>query len=110
MRRVQPGAHLRKAHPLLPILAFQSLLSALAGIAIWDTGRRLGCRAAGLAGATVLRGLEGFGASSRIHTARLLRLSDDNARPVPVLPPGAPAEIAATAHLDEPASPFSTDA
>lgn len=34
-------------------------------------------RAAGLAGATVLRGLEGFGASSRIHTARLLRLSDD---------------------------------
>ena len=32
---------------------------------------------AGLAGATVLRGLEGFGASSRIHTARLLSLSED---------------------------------
>ena len=31
----------------------------------------------GLAGATVLRGLEGFGASSRIHTARILRLSED---------------------------------
>jgi len=34
-------------------------------------------REAGLAGATVLRGLEGFGAHSRIHTARILRLSED---------------------------------
>lgn len=31
----------------------------------------------GLAGATVLRGLEGFGAHSRVHTAKLLRLSSD---------------------------------
>lgn len=32
----------------------------------------------GLAGATVLRGVEGFGAHSRvIHTARILRLSED---------------------------------
>lgn len=32
----------------------------------------------GLAGATVLRGIEGFGANSRaIHTAKLLRLSED---------------------------------
>jgi len=29
----------------------------------------------GLAGATVLRGLEGFGAHSRIHTSKILRLS-----------------------------------
>ena len=35
------------------------------------------CREEGLAGATVLRGLEGFGAHSRLHTARLLRLSTD---------------------------------
>jgi PII-like signaling protein len=34
-------------------------------------------REAGLAGATVLRGIEGFGADSRLHTARLLRLSGD---------------------------------
>ncbi len=35
-------------------------------------------RAAGLAGATVLRGIEGFGANSRvIHTAKILRLSED---------------------------------
>lgn len=34
-------------------------------------------RQRGLAGATVLRGIEGFGAHSRIHTARLLRLSED---------------------------------
>ena len=31
----------------------------------------------GLAGATVLRGLEGFGAHSRLHTAKVLRLSAD---------------------------------
>ena len=31
----------------------------------------------GLAGATVLRGLEGFGARSRLHTAKILRLSSD---------------------------------
>ena len=32
---------------------------------------------AGGAGVTVLRGIEGFGAHSRIHTARILRLSQD---------------------------------
>lgn len=32
---------------------------------------------AGLAGATVLRGIEGYGASSHIHTTRLLSLSED---------------------------------
>jgi uncharacterized protein len=34
-------------------------------------------REEGLAGATVLRGIEGFDADSRLHTARLLRLSED---------------------------------
>ena len=34
-------------------------------------------RHAGLAGCTVLRGLEGFGAHSRLHTAKVLRLSAD---------------------------------
>lgn len=34
-------------------------------------------RERGLAGATVLRGIEGFGAHSRIHTTRILRLSED---------------------------------
>lgn len=37
-------------------------------------------RESGLAGATVLRGVEGFGANSRIHTV-VLRLSEDR-RPV----------------------------
>jgi uncharacterized protein len=32
---------------------------------------------AGLAGTSVLRGIEGYGASSRIHTSRILSLSDD---------------------------------
>ncbi|MEV5753928.1 DUF190 domain-containing protein [Actinoallomurus sp. NPDC052308] len=31
----------------------------------------------GLAGASVFRGIEGFGASSHIHTSRILSLSDD---------------------------------
>jgi PII-like signaling protein len=31
----------------------------------------------GLAGSTVLRGIEGFGAKSRIHTTKILRLSED---------------------------------
>jgi len=34
-------------------------------------------RAEGLAGATVLRGIEGFGKASKLHTAHILRLSDD---------------------------------
>ena len=34
-------------------------------------------RAAGLAGATVLRGLMGYGLGSRIHTAKIERLSQD---------------------------------
>lgn len=33
--------------------------------------------AGGLAGATVLRGVEGYGASSHVHTTRVLSLSDD---------------------------------
>jgi PII-like signaling protein len=34
-------------------------------------------KAEGLAGATVMRGVEGFGAHSRIHTAAILSLSED---------------------------------
>jgi len=37
----------------------------------------LRARAEGMAGATVLRGIEGFGAASRVHTSRLLELSSD---------------------------------
>jgi PII-like signaling protein len=33
--------------------------------------------AAGLAGASVIRGIERYGASSRIHTTRILSLSED---------------------------------
>jgi uncharacterized protein len=32
---------------------------------------------AGLRGASVFRGIEGFGASSRVHTTRILSLSED---------------------------------
>jgi PII-like signaling protein len=34
-------------------------------------------RADGIAGATVFRGIEGFGAKSHLHTSRILRLSED---------------------------------
>jgi uncharacterized protein len=37
----------------------------------------LAARERELAGATVIRGIEGFGAHSRLHTARILRLSED---------------------------------
>ena len=34
-------------------------------------------RSEGLAGATVIRGVEGYGATSRVHTTKILRLSED---------------------------------
>lgn len=34
-------------------------------------------QAAGIAGVTVLRGVAAYGASSHVHTARILRLSED---------------------------------
>ncbi len=37
----------------------------------------LEARRRGMAGATVLRGIMGFGADSRMHTAKILRLSED---------------------------------
>ena len=37
----------------------------------------LKARALNLAGATVLRGVMGYGASSRLHTSKVLRLSED---------------------------------
>ncbi len=37
----------------------------------------LAARAQGLAGATVLRGVLGYGAHSRLHAAKVLRLSED---------------------------------
>ena len=37
----------------------------------------LKARELGLAGATVWRGIAGYGAASRVHTAKLLRLSED---------------------------------
>ena len=37
----------------------------------------LEARKSGLAGATVFKGIMGFGGSSRIHTAKILRLSED---------------------------------
>jgi PII-like signaling protein len=37
----------------------------------------LQARESGIAGATMLRGLMGYGAASRIHTAKILRLSED---------------------------------
>lgn len=37
----------------------------------------LKAREMGIAGATALRGIMGFGAASRIHTSKILRLSED---------------------------------
>ncbi|MFJ9416143.1 DUF190 domain-containing protein [Streptomyces sp. NPDC101227] len=51
--------------------------------------------AAGLAGASVFRGIEGFGASSLIHTQRLLSLSED--LPVAVVVVDVPERVRAFA-------------
>jgi PII-like signaling protein len=37
----------------------------------------LKAREMGIAGATMLRGMMGYGAASRLHTAKILRLSED---------------------------------
>jgi PII-like signaling protein len=50
-------------------------------------------REQGLAGATALRGIEGFGATSRIHTVKILRLSED--LPIVVEIADRPEQIAA---------------
>jgi PII-like signaling protein len=47
--------------------------------------------AAGMAGATVLRGIEGYGASNLVHTTRLLSLSED--LPVMVIVVDEPGKI-----------------
>ncbi|NGO69664.1 DUF190 domain-containing protein, partial [Streptomyces boncukensis] len=57
-------------------------------------------RAAGLAGASVFRGIEGFGASSLVHTSRLLSLSED--LPVAIVVVDAEARVRAfLPQLDE---------
>jgi uncharacterized protein len=48
--------------------------------------------AAGMAGASVFRGVEGYGASNHIHTSRILSLSDD--LPVAIVIVDEPASIA----------------
>jgi len=50
-------------------------------------------RRRGMAGATVLRGTLGFGAHSRIHTAKVLRLSEDLPMVIEIV--DAPERIAA---------------
>jgi len=49
-------------------------------------------RAENLAGATVLRGMMGFGANSRIHTAKILRLSEGVPVVVEIVDEGAKLE------------------
>jgi PII-like signaling protein len=56
--------------------------------------------AAGLAGASVFRGVEGYGASNHIHTTRILSLSDD--LPIAIVIVDRPEAITAFVHdLDE---------
>jgi PII-like signaling protein len=56
--------------------------------------------AAGMAGATVLRGIEGYGASRHLHTSRILSLSED--LPVAIVIIDDPERVAAfMPQLDE---------
>ncbi len=54
-------------------------------------------RERGIAGATVFRGIEGFGANAHLHTSRLLRLSED----LPILIEVVDDEVRLRAVLDE---------
>lgn len=54
-------------------------------------------RERGLAGATVLRGIEGFGAKQHVHTTRILSLSED----LPVLIEAIDSEVRIRAILPE---------
>ena len=54
-------------------------------------------RERGIAGATVFRGIEGFGANAHLHTTRLLRLSED----LPILIEVVDAEASIRAILPE---------
>ena len=59
-----------------------------------------GAHSAGIAGASVFRGVEGYGASNHIHTTRILSLSDD--LPMAIVIVDAPDAIAAfLPQLDE---------
>jgi PII-like signaling protein len=60
--------------------------------ALVESARRAGC-----AGATILRGVEGFGATSRIHAAHQLRMSSD--LPVVVVVIDTDVHIAALAEV-----------
>jgi PII-like signaling protein len=56
--------------------------------------------ASGLSGASVFRGIEGFGASEQLHTTRLLSLSDD--LPLAIVIVDAPDRVRAfVSQLDE---------
>jgi PII-like signaling protein len=59
----------------------------------------LKAREMGIAGATMLRGLMGYGANSRIHTAKILRLSED--LPIVVEIVDSPEKVAALLPLIE---------
>lgn len=54
-------------------------------------------RERGLAGATVIRGIEGFGKNAHLHTAKILRLSED----LPVVVDVVDSEAAIRAILPE---------
>jgi PII-like signaling protein len=88
--RIQRAFHLPVTHIIAPSGLHSRIRSRGVRLSIYvdETDQTTGgrplyseivrqARDAGLAGATVLRGIEGFGASSVIHTARLLTLSED---------------------------------
>lgn len=54
----------------------------------------------GMAGATVLRGMQGFGANSRMHTSKILRLSHD--LPIVIELVDTPEKIEAFIHTVDP--------
>lgn len=66
--------HIQKNASLLRIFLGES--DKLSGIPVYEK-IVIEAKKQGLAGATVFKGVMGFGRASRIHTAKILRLSED---------------------------------
>ena len=78
-----PVSGVRRAGPLIKIQALQKRLTIFVGESDRAGRQSLAAeiirraQAAGLCGASMFRGIEGYGASNRLNTTRFLSLCDD---------------------------------
>jgi PII-like signaling protein len=76
MPKIQPGSHMKIQENGVLVRVFIGESDRFAGKPLYEAIVQK-AREIGLAGATVLRGTEGFGANSIVHKAALLEMSSD---------------------------------